>query len=136
IHDLSDASVLAEVQARVLLALPAGLVGAAGLLMQVKQLRALGGRELARWVRLSAVSSALSGLTLGLMLSGLGGWPGTESALAIPAEVWRGLAGALFALGMARTLAVFQLEQDRLVEEAERWAMAVQARERLSHALS
>lgn len=134
--DLDAAIVIAEIQARLILALPAGLIGALGLWIQERYLRAIGGPKLSRWVRVSSVSLALSGLALGMMLPGLGIWPGTHWLLGTPAELWRGLAGALFVLGMARTLAVFQLEQDRLVEEAERRAIVAQARERLAHELS
>ena len=136
VGELDVAIQIGEIQARLLLALPAGLVGAAGLWMQERYLRPIGGPELSRWVRVASVASALVGLTLGLMLPGIGIWRGTEELLGTPAEVWRGLAGALFALTLSRTLAVFQLEQDRLVEEAERRAIAAQARERLGHVLS
>jgi signal transduction histidine kinase len=132
-----DAAVrIGEIQARVLLALLAGLLGGLGLWLQDRSLRSIGGDTLSRWVRFASAASALAGLTLGLMLPGLGVWSGTEWLLGVPAEVWRGLAGTLFAFGLARTLAVFQLEQDRLVEDSERRAIAAQARERLAQQLS
>lgn len=136
VRDLGDAAVIAEIQARLLLALPAGLVGALGLFLQERYLLPIGGPALTRWVRLAGGAAILTGLTLGLMLPGIGIWPGTESLFGVPAEVWRGLAGALFALGLARTLAVFQIERDRAVEAAERRAIAAHARERLAHELS
>jgi signal transduction histidine kinase len=136
VGDLETAIVIAEIQARLFLALPAGIIGALGLWMQERYLRAVSGPELSRWVRVSSISSALTGLTLGMMLPGIGVWPGTQWLLGTPAELWRGLAGALFVLGMARTLAIFQLEQDRLVEEAERRTIVAQTRERLAHELS
>jgi signal transduction histidine kinase len=136
VGDLSIAILVGELQARLFLALPAGLVGALGLWMQERYLRPIGGRDLSRWVHVSSVSLALSGLTLGLMLPGVGIWPGTEVVFGVPAEVWRGLTGAVFTLGMARTLAVFQIEQDRLAEDAERRAIMMQARERLATELS
>jgi signal transduction histidine kinase len=136
VRDLDAAIQIAEIQARVILALPAGLIGALGLLLQERFLLPLGGTELGRWVRLTAVASAMASLTLGLMLPGLGIWPGTEWLLGAPAELWRGVAGALFALGLARTLAVFQLEQDRSLEAAEHRVIMAQARERLAHELS
>jgi signal transduction histidine kinase len=136
VGDLDAAVRIGEIQARLLLALPAGLIGGLGLWLQDRSLRSIGGETLSRWVRFASAASALVGLTLGLMLPGLGIWSGTEWLLGIPAEVWRGLAGTLFAFGLVRTLAVFQLEQDRLVEEAERRAIAAQARERLAQQLS
>lgn len=136
VRDLGTAALIGEIQARLLLALPAGLIGALGLWMQEPYLRPIGGPALSRWVRVASVASALCGLTLGLMLPGMGIWPGTEWLLGMPAELWRGLAGAALALALARTLAVFQLEQDRLLEEAERRAIIAQARERLAHELS
>lgn len=136
VRDPGTAAVIGEIQARLLLALPAGLVGALGLSMQERYLRPIGGDDLSRWVRVSSISSALGGLSMGLMLPGIGIWPGTEWLLGVPAELWRGLAGGALALALARTLAVFQLEQDRLLEEAERRAIVAQARERLSHELS
>lgn len=136
VGDLDLAITIGEIQARLLLALPAGLVGALGLWLQDRSLRSIGGDALSRWARLASASSALAGLTLGLMLPGIGIWPGTAWLLGLPAEVWRGLAGALFVFGLARTLAVFQLEQDDLVEDAERRAIAAQARERLAQQLS
>jgi signal transduction histidine kinase len=136
VGDVGVAITIGEIQARLLLALPAGLVGGLGLWLQDVSLRKIGGDALSRWVRVASVSSALVGLTLGLMLPGIGIWPGTAWLLGLPAEVWRGLAGVLFAFGLARTLAVFQLEQDRLVEDAERRAIAAQARERLAQQLS
>ena len=42
----------------------------------------------------------------------------------------------MFALALARTLAVFQLEQDRSLEEAERRAIVARTRERLGRELS
>jgi len=136
VRNFDAALVIGEIQVRLFLALPAGLVGAVGLLLQERYLLSLGGHTLTRWLRLASTGAALTGLTLGLMLPGLGTWPGTEWLLGAPAEVWRGLAGALFALGLARTLAVFQLEQDHALEAAERRAIAAQARERLAHDLS
>jgi signal transduction histidine kinase len=133
---LDEAVTMGEIEARLLLALPAGLVGGLGLWLQDRSLRSVGGDMISRWLRVASASSALVGLTLGLMLPGVGVWPGTEWLLGIPSEVWRGIAGALFALGLARTLAVFQFEQDQLVEEAERRTIAAQARERLTHQLS
>jgi signal transduction histidine kinase len=136
VDDPETGILIGEIQARLLMALPAGLIGAFGLWMQEPYLRAIGGHDLSRWVRVSSVSSALGGLTLGLMLPGIGIWPGTEWLAGMPAELWRGLAGGAFALALARTLAAFQLEQDRLLEEAERRAIVAGARERLAHELS
>lgn len=136
VRDLGVSVVIAEIQARLLLALPAGLIGALGLWLQERYLREIGGRPLSRWVQASSAASLLSGLALGLMLPGVGRWAGTEWLLGMPAELWRGLAGGMFALALARTLAVFQLEQDRLLEEAERRAIIALARERLAHELS
>ncbi len=127
---------VAEVQARGLLALPAGLVCAAGLVLQQCHLLPLGGAPLLRWLRLAAVGAGLTGLALGLMVPPIGAWGGTDWLLGAPAELWRALAGALFALGLARTLAVFQLEQDRALEAAERQAIVAQTRQRLGRELS
>lgn len=107
------------------MALPAGLVCTGGLLLQERHLLPLGGWSLARWLRLAAVSAALSGLALGLMAPAAGPWPNTDWLLGAPAEVWGGLAGLLFAL--ARILAVFQREHDHALEVAERQIMAAQA---------
>ncbi len=109
---------VAEIQARVFLALPAGLVCAVGLVFQERYLLPLGGESLARWLRATAVAAGLAALTLGLMLPDVGAWGGTDWLLGKPAEMWRSLAGLLFALGLARTLAVFQLEQDHRLEAA------------------
>jgi signal transduction histidine kinase len=136
VRDLDAAVQIAEIQARLILVLPAGLIGAVGLVLQERYLLPIGGPALGRWVRLTAGASVLASLTLGLMLPGIGIWPGTEWLLGTPADLWRGVAGALFALGLARTLAVFQLEQDRVLEEAEHRAIMAQARERLAHELS
>jgi hypothetical protein len=98
---------------------PAGRPGCAlGLVFQERYLLPLGGKDLARWLHLTALAAGLTALTLGLMVPAWG-WAGTTSVLGVPAEVWRSLAGLLFALGLARTLAVFQLEQDRRLEAAE-----------------
>jgi len=136
VSDLGAAITIGEIQARLLLALPAGLVGGLGLWLQERNPRSGGEHKLAWWSRVASIASVLTGLTLGLMLPGLGIWHGTEWLLGVPAEVWRGLAGACFVLGLARILAGFQFEQDRLLEEAERQVIIVQARERLAHDLS
>jgi signal transduction histidine kinase len=136
VGDVDAAIMIGEIQARLLLALPAGLVGGLGLWLQGRSLWSIGGHTLARWGRVASIGSALSGLTLGLMLPGIGIWQGTEWLVGVPAEFWRGLAGVLFALGLARTLAVFQLEQDRLIEEAERRAIIALAHEQLARDLS
>jgi signal transduction histidine kinase len=136
VRDLDAAVRIAEIQARLILALPAGLIGGLGLLLQERYLLPIGGRGLRRWVRLTVVASVLFSLTLGLMLPGLGVWAGTECLLGAPAELWRGLAGALFAVGLTRLLAVFSIEQDRILEAAEHRAITLQARERLGHELS
>lgn len=127
---------VAELQARVFLALPAGLVCALGLVFQERYLLPLGGKDLARWLHLTALAAGLTALTLGLMVPGVGAWPGTTSLLGVPAEVRRSLAGLLFALGLARTLAVFQLEQDRRLEAAEQDAIEARARAWLARELS
>ena len=134
--DLDLALAIAEAQARVLLALPGGLTCALGLVLQERYLLQLGGRGLARWLRAAAASAALTGLALGLTVPSIGAWPGTEWLLGAPPEVWRALTGSLFALGLARTLAVFQLEQDRALEEAEHQAVVAQTRARLGRELS
>jgi hypothetical protein len=54
----------------------------------------------------------------------------------MPAEPWRVLAGGVFPLALARALAVFQLEQDRLLEAADHRAIVARAHERLAHELS
>jgi len=136
VRDVGMALTIAEIQARILMALPAGLVGALGLLVQVRYLRIIGGQDLARWAQVSAGSSVLTGLTLGALLPGFGSWAGTEALVGVPAEIWRALAGGLLALGLSRTLAVSELEQDRAIEDAERRAIASQARERLARELS
>jgi signal transduction histidine kinase len=127
---------IAEVQARLVLALPAGLVCALGLLLQQRYLFPLGGAPLLRWLRVAAAGAGLTGLALGLMVPPIGAWGGTEWLLGAPAELWRALAGAVFALGLARTLAVFQLEQDRALEAAEHQAIVAQTRDRLGRELS
>jgi signal transduction histidine kinase len=127
---------IAEVQARVLLALPGGLTCALGLLVQEKYLSPLGGWSLTRWLRVASGAAVLTGLTLGLMVPPIGAWPGTEWLLGAPAEVWRALVGMLFAVALARTLGVFQLEQDRKLEEAEHRAIVAQTRERIGRELS
>ena len=106
------------------------------MVFQERHLLPLGGTGLARWLHLTALSAGLTALTLGLMVPGVGAWPGTTSLLGVPAEVWRSLSGLLFALGLARTLAVFQLEQDARLEAAEHRAIVAQARERLARELS
>jgi signal transduction histidine kinase len=127
---------IAEVQARVLLALPGGLACGLGLLVQRRYFSPLGGSSLTRWLRVAAGSAALTGLALGLMVPSIGAWPGTEWLLDAPAEVWRALVGMLFAVALARTLGVFQLEQDRTLEEAEHRAIVAQTRERIGRELS
>src|SRR6266540_3460971 len=121
--DLGLTLAMSEAQARVLLALPGGLICALGLFFQERYLLPVGGPGLARWLRAAAGSAALSGLTLGLMVPPIGPWAGTEWLLGAPAEVWRALAG-------------LQLEQDRSLEEAEHRVIAAQARERLGRELS
>ncbi|MFN8633194.1 MAG: histidine kinase [Chloroflexota bacterium] len=136
VGDLDTAIAIGELQARLFLALPAGLVGGLGLWLQQRNPRSIGGLEHTRWVRVASLCAVLTGLTLGLMLPGVGIWPGTERLLGMPAEVWRGLSAACFAFGLARILAELQLEQDRLLEEAERQVIDVQCRERLARELS
>ncbi|MGE3911085.1 MAG: hypothetical protein AB7K36_17135, partial [Chloroflexota bacterium] len=113
------ATLISEIEARVLLALPAGLVGAVGLFTQAKYLLPVGGTVLVRWAQVTGVAAAVTGLTLGLMLPATADWAGTDWLLGAPSELWRALSGIVLAIGTARTLQVFQLEQDRAVEEAE-----------------
>ncbi|MFN8526473.1 MAG: hypothetical protein U0821_25510 [Chloroflexota bacterium] len=135
-RDIQLSLAMAETVARVLLAFWGSVACAIGLWLQAHFLAAVGGPTLVRWFRLAAILALVNAVTLGLMVPPMGSWPGTDNLLGVPAEVLRGLVGLMFALAIAQSMRVFQVESERALEDAESEAIRARARDELGKEIS
>lgn len=133
---------LSEVWARYLLALPGAATAAVALWSQMGQFEAFGLPKLVRDLRGSALSLGFYSVVSGLVVPKAdvipAYWFNQEALLArtgVPVQILRALCGAALTVLIIRTLHVFQEEQRRRLEAAERGRMLLEERERLGREL-
>jgi signal transduction histidine kinase len=131
-----------DVVARLMIALPASLVAAAGLMRTTRQLGPMAGPRVAGAMRVAAVALVVYAFLAGLVpleapfppASALNGET-VFAALGIPIEVFRSLTGLAIALAVIRSLELFEREIDRTLDEAQRREMLLRERERIGRDL-
>ena len=131
-----------DVAARVMLALPGGLLVAVGLRRTVGLLGGVAGAGVERALAVAAVAFVVYALVAGLVAmpapfppaSVLNGRTVLET-LGVPIEVVRSLAGLAIALAVIRSLELFEQETDRFLAEGRRRELLLRERERIGRDL-
>ncbi len=131
-----------DVLARWMLALPAATLVVIGLLRSARDLGPLAQPPVGTALRLAAAAFAVYAV-----LAGLVGMPAPfppadslngatiRSAIGVPIEVWRSLAGLTIAVAVVRSLQLFERETDRQLAEARRRELLLRERERIGRDL-
>lgn len=134
---------LASIWARYLLAVPAGILSAAGMLYQVDTtIRPLGFHNIARTMHIASLALAAYSFFGGLIVPP-GSFPPanwlndqTFTAWAgMPPPVIRSFIGLVLALAMIRTLEVFDIEVDQIIEQMQVERELAEDRERIAREL-
>lgn len=131
-----------DVVSRLMIALPAALVAAIGLLQTTRQLGPMAGPRVAGAMRVAAVAFAVYAVLAGLVpleapfppASVLNGAT-VLATFGIPIEVFRSVTGLAIALAVIRSLELFEREIDRTLEEARRRELLLRERERIGRDL-
>lgn len=128
--------------ARYLLALPGALLTCYGLSRQAGEFRRMGQPRLLRMLRMSVFAFLLFAVAGGLIVPETGFFPARylNTGLVfrwtgLPIELWRGLAGLAITLFVTRMLEVFDVEQARRMEQAERIEAVLEERDRIAREL-
>lgn len=128
--------------ARYLLALPGALFTCYGLNRQADEFRRMGTPRLLTMLRLSVFSFVLFAACSGVMVPHADFFPAryinTEAFFrltGLPIELWRGLAGMAITVFFTRMLEIFDVEQARRMEEADRIETVLEERDRIAREL-
>lgn len=131
-----------DVWARYLLAFPGALVTCYGLSRQAEEFRRLGPPRLLTMLRFSVLSFVLFAAAGGLMVPYVDLFPAryinTQAFFqltGLPIELWRGLAGLAITVFVIRMLEIFDIEQARRMEEADRVETVLEERDRIAREL-
>jgi signal transduction histidine kinase len=131
-----------DVVARLMIALPASLAAAVGLVRTTRQLGPMAGPRVAGAMRAASVAFVVYAVLGGLVpleapfppASLLNGET-VLATLGIPIEVFRSLTGLAIALAVIRSLELFEREIDRALAEGRRREMLLRERERIGRDL-
>jgi len=134
--------IVGDVVSRLMIALPAALVAAAGLMRTTAQLGPIAGPRVAGAMRAAAVAFVVYAFLAGLVpleapfppASVLNGET-VFATIGIPIEVFRSLTGLAIALAVIRSLELFEREIDRTLDEARRRELLLRERERIGRDL-
>jgi signal transduction histidine kinase len=133
---------MGDAVARLLIALPGAALVVIGLLRTRRALGAVAGRSVEQALMIAAAAFGVFALLVGLVplpapfppASVLNSQAWLET-LGIPIEVFRGAAGLVIAIGVIRSLELFEQETDRLLAEARRRELLLRERERIGRDL-
>ena len=139
---VGPAVAVGDVVSRLMIALPASLAAAIGLLRTTRQLGPMAGPRVAGAMRVAAVAFAVYAILAGLIgleapfppASVLNGAT-VLATFGVPIEVFRSLTGLAIALAVIRSLELFEREIDRTLDEARRREMLLRERERIGRDL-
>lgn len=127
---------------RYLLALPGSLITCYGLSRQADEFRRMGTPRLLTMLRMSVLSFALFAVAGGLVVPYADFFPARYlntqmffEMTGLPAELLRGFAGLAITYFVTRMLEVFNVEQARRMEEAERVEAVLEERDRIAREL-
>lgn len=128
-----------EAYTRVILGFAGGSMAAFGLYRQARLLRQTGWPSIARYFRWAAVCMAVYGVAAGLVvprglgsISDLGNILFLPNVPILPGPLLRSIVGVGMAFGIVRGLGIFELETERMLQEAERSRFQAVERARLS----
>jgi hypothetical protein len=136
----SDEIILtADVASRYLMALPGGLLAAAGLRRQAQgAIGSLGVPNIISFLRTAGIALAVYGLLAGLLGPSApffaANWLNQDIArdlLGVPAALFRALVGVVLTYSVLQALKVFQIETNTWIEEMERAQALAADRERI-----
>lgn len=125
-----------NILARYLLCLPGSLLAAYGLRYQAKtHIAPLNIPYIHQTLKIAGAALLAYGVFAGIMVRPADFFPANqinrnllEDAVGLPIEVWRSLAGLVLAVAIIRTLEVFEIEIDQIIEQME--VEQIQATER------
>jgi len=127
---------------RYLLSFPGSVLVNLGLLRQARQVREMGLPRIAVYLVGAAAAFAIYSLFGGLLVPTSPIWPANlfnydwlNRTVHIPPPVFRSICGLAMAFFVSRSLGVFQVETDRLIEEMEREYILTADRERIGREL-
>jgi signal transduction histidine kinase len=139
---VGPALAVGDVVARLMIALPASLVAAAGLVRTTSQLGPMAGPRVAGAMRAAAAAFVVYAFLAGLVPleapfppASLVNGETVLATLGIPIEVFRSLTGLAIALAVIRSLELFEREIDRTLDEARRRELLLRERERIGRDL-
>lgn len=141
--DLDEWYRSASVLARYLLGLPGGMVSAYALRRQAhRHIAPLNLPHIVRTLRLAGLSLAAYGILGGLVGAPAPFWPANHlnqdvflALTGTPVIFWRAVAGFILAVAMVRTLEVFDVEVDHLIDRMEQTQILAAERQRISREL-
>lgn len=133
----------ANALARYAICLPGGLLAAYGLRRHALQrIAPLNAPHIVNTLRVAGIALGLYALFAGLVPPPIPFFPGDmlntktfESAVGVPAILFRSLIGLLMAIAIIRALEIFELETDRFVESIEQKQILATERERIAREL-
>lgn len=134
--DIRDSLRYSRTLARYLLCLPGSLLAAYGLRYQAKtHITPLHIPYIHQTLKLAGAALVAYGIFAGVLVRPANFFPANiinrellEDAVGLPIEVWRSLAGLVLAIAIIRTLEVFEIEIDQIIEKME--VEQIQATER------
>ncbi|NLC76823.1 MAG: sensor histidine kinase [Clostridia bacterium] len=128
--------------ARYLMAFPGALLASWGLILQLPELKRLGLKSAYYNCQGAAFAFAAYGFFSGLITFPVGFWPGNVlnttvflKATGLPVQFFRASFGLMMAFTVIKTINIFNVEQQKRLEEAERISVLMEERERFSRDL-
>jgi signal transduction histidine kinase len=136
LFDVGDAS------SRYLLCLPGAILSGVGLLRQAAQVRKTGLTRIGRYLTGAAFAFLAYAVAGGLLVPAAPFFPATllnyavlESAIRVPAPVFRSICGLTMAVFVVRSLDIFHVETDRRMAAMEQGQLLAEDRERIGREL-
>jgi signal transduction histidine kinase len=140
---LDDVILIANVTSRYLLALPGGLLAAAGLRQQAKgAIGAMGVPSIISYLRVAGIALVIYAFLAGLLVPAASFFPANwlnqafvQDLLGVPAALFRALVGLVLTYAILQALKVFEVETHNWIEEMERAQALAADRERIGREL-
>ncbi|NLC37673.1 MAG: sensor histidine kinase [Clostridia bacterium] len=128
--------------ARYLMAFPGAVLASLGLILQLPELKKLGLKSAYYNCQGAAVCFAAYGVLSGLITFPVDFWPGNILNTSVflettgwPVQFFRASFGVLMAFTVIKTINIFNIEQQKRLEEAKRLRVLIEERERFSRDL-
>ncbi len=133
---------ISDTWADYVLALPAGLFTAYGLILQIQEVKKIGDRSVIRNVWLASFSFILFAILSGLVVPQNIGWLSSiinvenfRKTIGMPVELFRTVTALIVTRSVTRILSIFDLEYRRRITDSRRLEAVYQERERFARDL-